>query len=176
MKKFLISIVALLAIVALPIRALAENSVSATATATAKIEIIPIIALSKSVDMNFGRVSPSGSDGNCVLTTTNTRVLTNLAEVSGGTVPASSVFVVTGGPGYSYVITLPTSATLSGKSTGKTMTVTNFSARPSSVTTDGLVGTIGTNSYFTVGATLGVEASQAVDTYSGDFEVSVAYN
>jgi len=175
MKKILILIVAILMIVVLPERIWAQSS--ASATSTVNIDLVQMITLSKSVDMNFGRMGSTEVDGSCVLTTTNVRSLTNISAVSGGATPTSAVFVVTGSPNSTYVITLPSSSILKGKTTGKTITVKDFLARPSSMTTDGLVGTItGSNSSFTVGATLSIVSSQAIDTYSGDFVVSVAYN
>lgn len=175
MKKILLLIVAILIIVVLPVRTLAQNS--ASATSTVYIDLVQMITLSKSVDMNFGRMGPAEIDGSCLLSTTNVRTLTNLTAVSGGATPTSAVFIVTGSPNSTYAITLPSSAILTGKATGKTIAVNDFSARPSSITTDGLVGTItGSNPSFTVGATLSIVSSQAIDTYSGDFVVSVAYN
>jgi hypothetical protein len=177
MNRLNLPILVLLILLILPEKILADGG-SASVSADGAAISVPILTISKSVDMNFGRMGPSGSDGSCQLSTTNTRVLTNLSEVGNGVAPSSAVFVVTGSPGYSYTIKLPASAVMTGKSTGKAMTVKNFTARPFSSSVDGVIGTIGTNlsSTFSVGPTLSVSASQAIDVYSGDYEVNVAYN
>ena len=83
--------------------------------------------------------------------------------------PSGASFDVTREPGQAYVITLPSSTTLS--SGGNTMTVDTFThdagASPSLA---------GGSDAFNVGATLNVGATQVAGTYSGTFAVTVNYN
>ncbi len=90
MKKLTILIALLL--VVLSINAFAANTASASTTAT----IVAPIAISKTVDMNFGFVITSGAVGTVQLTPAGVRSVTGGATVTtGGTVSAAS-FNVTG--------------------------------------------------------------------------------
>ena len=167
MKKVLV-----LAIVVLGFAASSFAQVTATASTTAII--ITPIAITKTVDMNFGNIAVSPTlGGTVVLPTAGSRTLTGgvTLPVVTGTVTAAS-FTVTGEGSSTYSITLPSSAiTLTGPS--GTMTVQNFVSTPSST------GALTSGSQqVKVGATLNVSAAQAAGTYtnaSGLF-VTVNYN
>ncbi|MFX1704533.1 DUF4402 domain-containing protein [Chitinophaga sp. CC14] len=151
--------------------AFAQETASATATAT----IVTPISIVKDVDMNFGNVAvQSTAGGTVVLTPAGVRSTTGgvtLPSTATGTITAAS-FTVTGTGNYSYSITLPSTA-LTITSGSNTMTVTNFTSDPSGVGTL----TAGTQT-LNVGATLNVSAAQAAGTYvSGTpFDVTVNYN
>jgi hypothetical protein len=145
--------------------------VSATASATATI--VAPIAITKTVDMNFGNVAASVAAGTVVLTPAGTRSATGGVTLPAtvGTVSAAS-FTVTGTAGYTYSITLPGAPTTI-TSGGNNMTVDTFTSNPTPT------GTLtGGTSTLTVGATLNVGASQAAGVYvSGTpFTVTVNYN
>jgi len=148
--------------------------VSATASATATI--LTPIAISNTVDMNFGNLAVNPTPGTCVLATDNSRSVTGgVTLMAGGTVTAAS-FTVTGVAGVNYVITLPAGATTVSDGTN-TMTVNTWSSNPSGT------GTLtGGTSTLLVGATLNVGASQPAGVYntanaggSGEFTVTVNY-
>ena len=168
MKKVLV-----LAIVVLGFAASSFAQVTATASTTATI--ITPIAITKTVDMNFGNIAVSPTlGGTVVLPTAGSRTLTGgvTLPVVTGTVTAAS-FTVTGEGSSTYSITLPSSAiTMNGPSSA-TMTVQNFVSNPSGT------GTLSSGSQqIKVGATLNVTAAQAAGTYtntSGLF-VTVNYN
>ena len=152
-------------------RAFAQSSGTATAGAT----IVAPISLAKNVDMNFGNAAVSASTGGMViLTPANSRTIAGGGGVTlpatSGTVSAAS-FTVSGAPGYTYTISLPTSAVISGPGAA-TMTVTSFTSSPS---TTGVLNSGGTQS-LNVGATLNVSAAQAAGLYTNVSAVPVTVN
>ena len=147
----------------------------ATASATATATIVTPIAISKTVDMNFGNVAVIAS-GTVVLAPASTRSATGgvtLPNVT-GTVAAAS-FNVTGQGNYTYSITLPSSAYTITDLSSNTMTVTSFVSNP----TVASGGTLSSGAQtLTVGATLNVGAAQPAGTYTNStgFNVTVNYN
>ncbi len=168
-KKLLSLMVALLAIVAG--KAVAQTSGLASANATAGL--ITPIALTKTVDMNFGTIGPSGASGTLKLSPSGMRTPNGGVSVlanHGQATPA--VFDVTGEDGYSFVITLPAGllALVNGPAV---MWVGNFTSFPSG---SGLIS--GGQTALNVGATLYVAAGQVPGTYTSltPFPVTVNYN
>ena len=139
-----------------------------TATATASAELVTPITVSKTADLDFGRLSSGAAGGTSVVSAAGARSVTGDVVEEGGTVSAAS-FDVTGSTGLGYDITLPTSISIT--SGGDSMTVNAFTSDKA-----GNAGTLtgGTDS-FSVGGTLTVAASQATGTYTGTFDVTVAY-
>ncbi len=169
MKKLILSIAAIAMIALFSSSVMAQVTASATAAGT----IITPIAISQSVDMNFGNVAPSGTAGTVVLSTAAVRT-----ETGGVTLPATTgtvaaaEFDVTGEGVYTYAITLPAGDhTIS--SGGDNMTVNTFTSDPAG--TGAL--TAGAQTIL-VGATLNVGINQASGSYiSGTgFDVTVNYN
>src|ERR1044071_9932733 len=110
----------------------------ATATASASANIITPISIAKTVDMNFGNVAVSATiAGTAILAPAGTRTTGGSGGVTlpatTGTVSAAS-FTVSGEPGYTYAITLPTSATLTDGSS-HTMSVGTFTSNPATTGT-----------------------------------------
>jgi len=165
-KRFAFALFALtLALCAFP--ALAS---AASATANVSASIVPAISISKDTDMNFADVVAGGSAGTVVLSAAGARSVTGGATVGNSAGVAAASFTVSGDPSSTYSITLPSSATIS--SGGNNMTVNTFTSSPSGT---GTIGGGGTQS-LTVGATLQVGANQVQATYTGTFDVTVAYN
>lgn len=148
---------------------------AASATATGTADIVTAIAISKDTggDLGFGYAVASATAGTVVVDTAGSRSCTaGTTCVSGGTVSAAD-FTVTGQGGYTYAVTLPSSATLSdGATTPNTMTVGSFTSNPASTGTLSASG----SQALKVGATLNVGVSQVAGTYTGNFSVSVDYN
>jgi len=147
----------------------------ATATASASATIVTPIAISKTVDMNFGNVAVSATiAGTAVLAPAGTRTTGGAGgvtlPVTAGTVAAAS-FNVTGQASYTYAITLPTTCTLSDGAS-HTMTVNAFTSSPSAT---GALSTGGTQT-LNVGATLNVAAAQAAGSYTNATGVPVTVN
>ncbi len=147
----------------------------ATATASTSATIITPIAISKTVDMNFGNVAVSATlAGTTVLAPAGTRTTGGAGGVTlpatTGTVTAAS-FNVTGQGNYSYIITLPGTVAITDGSTHN-MNVTNFTSSPSGT---GLLSSGGAQT-LTVGATLNVAAAQTAGTYTNATGVPVTVN
>lgn len=147
-----------------------------SATASAAATILTPIAISNTVDMNFGNLASSGTAGTCVLATDASRSTTGgVTIMAGGTITAAS-FAVTGVAAANYTITLPAGATTVSDGTN-TMTIDTWTSNPSGT------GTLtGGNSTLLVGATLNVNANQPGGVYntsnaggSGEFTVTVNY-
>jgi len=147
-----------------------------TVTGTASALLITPITIVKNVDMDFGNVAVSSSvSGTVVLTPSSTRSTGGSGGVTlpatTGTVTAAD-FTVSGQAGYTYAITLPTTATLSDGS-GHTMTINTFTSVP--VATGTLSSGSGVQD-LAVGATLNVAASQTPGVYSNATAVPVTVN
>jgi hypothetical protein len=167
MKKLVILFIA---IAGFAVNSLAQVS----ATASASAFIVTPIAISKTLDMNFGNVAVNNTPGTVVLTTASARSVTGgctLPAVT-GTVQAAS-FAVTGTAAYTYAITLPV-ALFTVVNGANSMTVNTWTSNP---TPTGVLSAGGTQTLL-VGATLNVGANQASGLYTSaaDFTVTVNYN
>lgn len=170
MKKIVKFLVFGIVMIAFSANTFAQVSATATATAT----IVSPIAISKTVDMNFGNVAASAALGTVILTPAGARSITGgvTLPATAGTVTAAS-FTVTGTPGYTYAITLPAVA-LTITSGGPSMTVDTWTSNPTPTGT-----LVAGTSTLTVGATLHVGANQAAGVYgvpAETFTVTVNYN
>jgi spore coat protein U-like protein len=159
-----------LAVAALTLAAHRPAAAQATTSANASATIVTAISLSKTSDLNFGNVVASGSTGTVVLTAGGARSVTGGASLGNTGSTAAASFTVSGQASATYSITLPSSTTIT--SGGNSMTVNTFSSSPSG--TGALSG--GGSQTLNVGATLQVGASQATGSYTGTFDVTVAYN
>lgn len=133
------------------------------------------VSILQNTDMNFGTIAVSSSAGSVVLSTSGSRTASGGVFLPSftGTVTAAQ-FTVSGGPNYTYAITLPADFTLYESGVGPASMIVNaFTSIPS--TTGSLKA--GTETIF-VGATLNAEASQAAASYSNaaGLEVIVNYN
>jgi hypothetical protein len=163
-----VSFTTLAIVIALFATGTAFAATSATANATANI--VSSISISKSVDLQFGNVVSSVGASTVILSTAGVRTGTAILG-NGGTGATAASFAVSGDTSSSYAITLPSSATLTTTPGAETMTVDSFGSNPSGV------GTLTSGSQnLLVGATLHVGAGQVAGSYSGTFDVSVAYN
>lgn len=155
-----------------------NTATSANTTASATI-IRPIgIALNEGSALRFGNIVPS-ADGTVKVApddtpTYSTGIVAFTGSGAAGIISAAK-FTVSGDPSNSFSITLPTSVQITTGEGGATMTVDTFTSTPSATGTlssDEAAGTASLN----VGATLTVAATQATGTYTGTFQVTVAYN
>lgn len=179
MKKLSIVIASLL-VMTLSGNVMADGGSTSTATATAKATIVtPIKIENNGVALDFGKIASGTTSGTAVLTPGN------ILNVSGGITKVSTnsttvpTYTVTGESGAIYTVKLPTSVTLTGVADNtKTMTVTAFTTAFTNGNTDLLTNQTLTDGSvtFKVGATLTVGMSQAADTYTGTYDVTVAYN
>ena len=149
---------------------------TATASARASATILRPITITKATDMNFGKIVPGIAAGTVVLSPTGDRTTVGgvtIMTTQTGTVAAAASFTVEGEGAATYSVTLPSSVSLTGN--GTAMTVATFTSTPGDGALSGNAGAVGTQTLL-VGGTLAVGASQAAGSYSGDFDVTVAYN
>ena len=138
--------------------------------ATATADIVSPIAIDKTGDLSFGKVA-NNTTGKVTIAADGT--VGGLNQI-GNTAPKAALFDITAADGYSYSITIPTQIQKLTHTDGETtMNVDNFDYI---FTTDGdtAEGT-GSKQEISVGADLNVIATQKTGTYTGKFDVSVAY-
>ena len=165
---------------AILLAAKSSNAQSPTETATANVSatIVQPITITKTVDMSFGNVAVRvGTGGTVVLAPGGSRTTGGAGGVTlpatPGTVAAAS-FTVSGDANRTFVLTLPSSTTLSdGGTPSHSMTVNTFTSN----LTNNTDGTLSNGSAtVNVGATLNVSANQFAGNYTGTFSVTVNYN
>ena len=148
-----------------------SGAMAATATGNADAEVVAPLAISGGdggaggVALDFG-IFDNISAGTVLIDPSDDSVTETGINHFGNNSRAE--FTVTGKSGQTYSVTLPSTATLNGPS-GATMSAGSFTS--SDIDTLGSSGDV-----FYVGATLSVANGQAVGTYSGTYDVIVAYN
>ncbi len=145
-----------------------SSAQAASATANATVDIVAAIAITKTVDLDFGSVVPAAGADTVIISSAGAR--TCGATLTCTDTVAAASFDVTGGANLAYTVTLPASASITGP--GPAMTVDTFT---DSISSAGTLSAGGAQT-FTVGATLNVGASQVAGAYTGTFSVSVDYN
>lgn len=150
--------------------------VGASATATATATILTPIAITKNVDMDFGRLAVNATPGTVALSADAAPTRTpsgGVTLMTGGTITAAR-FTVTGLAGATYSITLPADGVVSLTGPGAPMAANSFVSNP----TVALGGTLtGGTEILYVGATLSVAGGQTSGVYtSAAFTVTVNYN
>lgn len=161
----------------------ANAQASATGTASANAVIAKPISIVSTANLDFGTIVPNSAGAITVTVDTASTTPPTLAGVVdgawiGGTISSAS-FTVTGRPAATFAITLPAAGIpINGVAVpANTMTVSGFTDSTAGVGALVVGGTPGLGeNIFTVGATLTVPAAQADDTYTGNFNVTVAYN
>ena len=141
----------------------ASGAQAATATATAKAQILKQLTVAKTADLDFGTIVTGAAASTVIVSPAGVRtcgvglVCTNAVTAAG--------FSIVGTTGS--VVTIAADPTVSLTSGANNMTATLLS----SAATRTLTGT----DAFTVGGTLAVGASQADGAYAGTFTVTVNY-
>ncbi len=122
--------------------------------------------------LSFGAFS-AGIGGTVTVSPLGARSKTGAVVLAtqGGT-PMAAQFLITGTPGATYTITLPSDGTVLLSSGASTMALNGFTSTPSGANVP--LGGGGTQT-ITVGATLTVSAYQAPGNYTGAFSVTVNY-
>ena len=169
MKKFILSIAAIIMVASFSNKAMAQSNADCDASA---ILIIPI-SIANDVAMDFQTLAASATAGTVVMAATSGAALspTGGVTVISGT-PTAGKFTVTGQGTQVFTITLPAAeSTLTG-SGGGDVTVDTWTCSEA-LTTAALVG--GTLEFY-VGGTLNVGVAELAGTYTGSFNIIVDYN
>lgn len=145
-----------------------------TATASVGSTIVSPISMAKTVDMNFGNAAVSASTGGIlVLSPSGSRSTVGSGvtlPATAGTVSAAG-FYVSGMANYTFSISLPVSATITGPGSSALM-IESFSSTPS------VTGTLNTSGVcaLAVGASLSIAAGQPAGVYVNESAVPVTVN
>jgi hypothetical protein len=170
MKKLGFIFASLFVLVAVTSTVNAQTATS-IASAEASARIVAPIEISKVADLKFGNIAAGPSAGIVEISTNDNRTSNGgVTLIAAGNVSNAAAFDITGYPNATFTISLPENISLTSGS--DQMEVNNF------------VSDLGNNStldnageaQLKVGATLNVEANQAVGLYTGSFDVTVAYN
>jgi len=168
MKKSMITLVAIIMMAGISSNLMAQSTVITTASA----KILTGLSIAKSADMSFGTMTSPTVSSTVILDPSGSRTSTgNITLLQQAPVASASAYTVTGDPNATYTITLPSYTNIILPN-GPWLIV------------DGFISSIGLNETlplsgtenFTVGATLHVNSWEAPGTYTGTFDVSVAYN
>ena len=165
MKK---SIIIIAAFIMIGTGLIAQN----TATTNAAAKILSALTIQKNVDLNFGTMTMPTAATTVNLTPGGVRTTPgNITLLAQAPLATASAYSVSGDNGATYAITLPSSCIITAPYGW--MQVDNFTtSKTGNVSTLSSTGT----DDFTVGATLEVNFPQYAGSYSGTFDVSVAYN
>lgn len=128
------------------------------------------IAISRTSDLSFGAIVAGTSAGTVTMSPQGIRTANGGVTLAGGSAASVSSFVVTGDAFQTFSIVLPASIGISGPSAS--MTLDQFTSDPDGTA---ILNAAGSRT-LDVGATLHVGASQPSGTYSGTFQVTVAYD
>jgi len=141
------------------------------ANGDATAHIVQPIGVIKISDLKFGNVAAGSNSGTVVISITGDRSATGGATlIAAGNVSNAAAFDITGYPDASFTISLPASILIA--SGANNMEIDNFvSSLGASSNLDG-----SGEAELKVGATLNVDANQAVGLYTGSFDVTIAYN
>lgn len=170
--KFSAVAISLVAATSLSSKAFAANNVNATANAV----VATAIAITESTQMEFGTLLVSGSDGTI---TTAGAVTGGVSAVTGGATRSGAIFSVTGAGNSAYTFDI-TSADTDGVIAGVQITLDDGASNEMDATIDFASGTSsrtlssGSDSV-TLNGTLEVTNGQVAGTYSGTYNVAVAY-
>jgi Domain of unknown function (DUF4402) len=152
---------------------------SSTATANATATVIQPIAISTTSGLVFGNLAVGATGGTVAIGVNDavtiagaSHTITQPAGNNGS--PLAAVFAVTGAANFTYAITLPANSTVTISSGGNSMAVNDFVSNPAA-TGSGTLSGAGAQT-LKVGATLTVGNNQAAGSYTGTFDVTVAYN
>lgn len=166
MKALLVSAAAIGLLSAAP--AFAQAGPSSTANAGASAEIVAPIAVTKTADLDFGRLAAFASPADVSVDAGGTLSPSAPGMVISGSTGSAAAFDVTGAPSLAYSTTIPASVTLTGAGADMIADLSKDGGAAA-------LSATGTDSFKVVG-TLHVGGGQTPGAYAGSFDVSVQYN
>lgn len=144
-----------------------EPAYAASATGGATVKILQAITVTKSSDLDFGKIVPSASASTVAIAEDSTRTCGAGLSCYGTT--AAGAFDITGSAGESVTVAIDNpNITLSDGGSNSMAVALN-------TTTTGLTLSGAGAGSFKVAGTLNVGANQAAGVYSGQYSVSVSY-
>ena len=174
MKKLMLLTAAIMIMAGFSTRLFAQSSLNTAAAAN----IVSALTLVEGTNLHFGSMTiPTGGAVTVALSTSTVRTTAGTGSItllSQSPVAKNATYTVTGSAGFNYVIDLPDSP-VTITSGSNTMTVDTFIAASNSTGLASGTLTAGTDT-FIVGGTLNLANGQAAGLYTGQFNISVAYN
>lgn len=138
----------------------------AIGTATVNAEVVSPISITSDANMNFGKLIGISAGGTVTLKEDGTRTFSDNNIDAPSTGVSAAAFTIKAANSYSYTITIP-DATLSDGTNSMSLSFTNSLGATSTGT--------GADQSMNVGGILTLNANQPEGTYTGDVEVTVAY-
>ena len=148
----------------------------ASVTAQAFAEVISALTATETSQLNFGKFSPEVQGGQVIITPDGIRSTNGSVILSGG-IANSGIFYITGAPDAAFSIQLPNEpALLVHQNSSKTMMVSNWVSYPQAGKGTGVL--VNGQQFVHLGATLHVGSllDNPVGLYSGEFNLTFAYN
>jgi hypothetical protein len=144
------------------------------ATASAAAKIVKTIEINKVADMNFGTMSTPSAPATVILSPLGGRTPSGpeISLLSQAPTALASSYTTVGDNNAAYSITLPANGSINVTSGANTMAITDFTCSEPLTTAFSVTGT----GAFTVGAKLNLAANQPAGSYTGSFDVTIAYN
>jgi hypothetical protein len=172
MKKTIIVIAAIL-MTGFTTNLMAQNQ-TATAGASAAAKIVKTIAITKVTDMNFGTMSTPSTPATVILSPAGAPSIGSgsISLLTQAPTALASSYTTVGDNNAAYSITLPANGTVNVSDGTNTMAITDFTCSSPLSTTFSAGGT----GAFSVGAKLNLAANQPAGSYTGAFDVTIAYN
>jgi len=172
MKKVILTFVAVATLVLTA--AAADNVANKTLSVQSKARIITPITLANTSAqaLDFGVIARGAANSTIVVgsvASPSINVASGDAVVLTSAAQTAAKFTVGGENAKTYAITIPSTAQTITDGTNN-LSITAFTC------SNGAVGTIGTNDVFYVGGTLSVPLTAVAASYTGTFNVTVAYN
>lgn len=150
-------------------------SFAQSASATGSVRLLTPISIVKNLDLRFGSVLTNNAAGTVVIghTGASVRTMGTYTDLTtGADAYGAAKFTVSGTKSQKFAVTLPTTLSLAGPTGSTPLTVDTFTT---DFTAGGTLDATGTK-VILVGAKLTIPANQEGGTYSGTFNVTVAYN
>lgn len=178
MKK-LIALFAASIMIAISANVMAQNTATESANATARI--INPLKINNTSDLAFGSIVNDDNGGTVVISPDGSRELNlGLSALPSNTEKSAASYDISGDPDAFFTLTLPGSISIATSTDegAPSMTVDNFTTTVAKNEALDYVGQLNDSGTLTikVGATLNVNALQASGTYTGTYDVIVAYN
>ncbi len=156
---------------ALLITGFSTTYAQSTASAEASARIVSPLQITKTADLKFGNIAAGPSAGTVEMGTNDVRTAAGgVTLIAAGNVSNAAAFDIIGYPDATFTISIPGSILIS--SGANDMMVDNFVSSLGATSALDAQG----EAALKVGATLNVDANQAVGLYTGSFDVTVAYN
>lgn len=182
MKKFLMLFAAIMVVVGVMNRGLAQVTLTNN---DAGAELVKVLTITNTTPLHFGVIGiTAGTAGTVVMNTAGTRTpgASTTTIVNTGTQKTVARFDLTGTTGDTYSITLPSTIEVTTTGGGdlsmdiNTLKIAVDGAAEEGTPFSGTHTLTSGSSYFLLGGTLNISSTQQIGAYTGHYDVTVDYN